>query len=177
MKRQSCFATARRITALAGSTLALLGLALPAVAQAPQDLVPFKATRTSAERWSSVVSLDPPVQVDVIKVKGESDLFGPYTADVHFTTYLGVDGLPMFSIGEQVWTGANGDSLTFSPLVVVRVPSTKPGVVLVYGRSIIRSGRGRFLGATGHAVGRTEWDLNTGTSTNVLEGMVTRPKP
>jgi hypothetical protein len=179
MRRQSCFATARRTTALAGSTLALLALALPAVAQAPQDLVPFKASHTSpGETWYSRVPLNPPVDVRVGKgIKGESEVFGSYTADVHSTTYLGVDGMPLFSIGEEVWTGANGDSLTFSPLVVVHLPSTKPGVLPYYGTSIIRSGRGRFLGATGHAVGRGEIDLNTGTVTNVREGMVTRPKP
>jgi hypothetical protein len=184
MKRQSCFATARRTTALAGSTLALLALALPVAAQAPQseppkDLVPFKGMHTSpGEDWTSRVPLDPPVVVRVGKgIKGESEVFGPYTADVHFTTYLGVDGMPLFSIGEEVWTGANGDSLTFSPLVVVSLPSTKPGVLPYYGTSIIRSGRGRFLGATGHAVGRGEIDLNTGKVTNVREGLVTRPKP
>jgi hypothetical protein len=44
------------------------------------------------------------------------------------------------------------------------------------GAFTIRSGRGRFLGATGSGVLRGEVDLKTGAVTVTVEGMVTRPK-
>jgi hypothetical protein len=163
------------------AALALLGLSLPSAAQTnqpPLDLVAFKGTQvlvTPASR--AVVPLDPPVAVSSGGIfKGESALFGPYTALQHFTVHLGTDGNPLFQIGEAVWTGTNGDALSFGPIVVLFPPPTTPGVAPMQGVFTIRSGRGRFLGATGSGTVRGEIDLKTGAATLTIEGMVSRPK-
>jgi hypothetical protein len=185
MNYRFCTASARRMAALGWSALALFGLALSVAAQAQQaepakDLVAFKGLQTTVgdPGTSLMIPLDPPILADAGGLfKGESELFGPYTANQHITTYLGVDGNPLFLIGEAVWTGANGDALSFSPIVVLVLPSTKPGVISLQGATTIRSGRGRFLGATGSATVHGERDLKTGVATLMIEGLVTRPKP
>jgi hypothetical protein len=168
------------------AALTLLGLTLPAAAQAQQttqnqpslDLVAFKGTQTLVTPAArAVVPVDPPVVVSSGGVfKGDSALFGPYTALQHFTVHLGVDGNPLFQIGDAVWNGSNGDALSFGPIVVLFLPPTTPGVVPLQGVFTIRSGRGRFLGATGSGIIRGEVDMKTGAATLVIEGLVTRPK-
>jgi hypothetical protein len=186
MKRPSCFASACRIHALAGSTLALLAFALPAVAQAeptPQNpastnLVAFKGIlRSVTPDAMTPVPTDPPVVTAVGGVsKGESALFGPITATQHLTIHLGADGNPLFLIGESVWRGNNGDALSLGPMVILVQPPSASGIVTTQGAFTIRSGRGRFLGATGSGILRGEVDLKTGMVTVTVEGMVTRPK-
>jgi hypothetical protein len=185
MQHCRCASTAVRSAALAAA-LTLLGLALPTASQAQQppqnpmslDLVAFKGTQTSVTPGATaVVPIDPPVVVSSGGVfKGESALFGPYTATQHFTIHLGVDGNPVFQIGEAVWTGTNGDALSFGPIVVLFLAPTTPGVVPLQGAFTIRSGRGRFLGATGSGIVRGEVDMKTGAVTLTIEGLVTRPK-
>src|SRR4051794_30081329 len=124
--------TAARTASLAVAALTLLGLALPAAAQtaqAPLDLVPFKGTQTLVTPASrAVIPLDPPVVVSAGGTfKGESDVLGPYTALQHFTIHLGVDGNPLFQIGDAVLTGSNGDALSAGPIVVMFLPPTAPG--------------------------------------------------
>lgn len=179
MQHNPFLSTAVRGTALAAA-LSLLSLTLPADAQSlpPLDLVTFKSTQTLVTPATrAVVPTDPPIIVSSGGVfKGESDLFGSYTALQHFTVYLGADGNPLFQIGEAVWTGTNGDALSFGPIVVLFLPPTTPGVVPLQGTFVIRSGRGRFLGATGNGTVRGEVNMKTGAATLVMEGVVTRPK-
>jgi hypothetical protein len=177
--------TAARTAALAAA-LGLLGLSFvvptqaqqTAQSQPPLDLVAFKGVQTlMTPAATAVVPVDPPVMVSAGGVfKGESALFGPYTALQHFTIHLGADGNPLFQIGEAVWTGTNGDALSFGPIVVLILPPTTPGVVPLLGAYTIRSGRGRFLGATGSGIVRGEVNMNTGAATLTIEGLVTRPK-
>lgn len=185
MQHCRCSSAAVRSAALAAA-LSLLGLTLPVAAQSQQtaqgqpsvELVAFKGTQTRmTPAATAVVPVDPPVVVSAGGVfKGESALFGSYTALQHFTVHLGVDGKPLFQIGEAVWTGTNGDALSFGPIVVLFLAPTTPGVVPLQGVFTIRSGRGRFLGATGSGIVRGEVDMKTGAATLAIEGMVTRPK-
>lgn len=185
MQHSRCLAISSRSACLAMAALAWLGLALPATAQTPPasqnamsaDLVPFKTTRTLVTPAARVVvPLDPPVVVSSGGVfKGESDLFGPFTALQHFTVYLGADGNPLFQIGDAVTTTPNGDALS-SFIVVLFQPPTTPGIVPMQGAFTIRSGRGRFLGATGSGTVRGEVNMKTGAITLTTEGLVTRPK-
>jgi hypothetical protein len=142
------------------------------------DLVTFKGTQTLVTpATTAVVPIDPAVVVSSGGVfKGQSALFGSYTALQHFTVHLGPNGNPLFQIGEAVWTGTNGDALSFGPVVVLILPPTTPGVVPLQGAFTIRNGRGRFLGATGSGTVRGEIDMKTGVATLVIEGMVTPPK-
>jgi hypothetical protein len=185
MHHSRCSSTAVRSAALA-AVLSLLGLALTAATQAqqtvqsqpPLDLVAFKGTQTLMTPDATVVlPTDPPVVASSGGVfKGESTLFGPYTATQQFTIHLGVDGNPLFQIGEAVWTGTNGDALSFGPIAVLFLPPTTPGVLPLQGAFTIRNGRGRFLGATGSGIVRGERDMKTGALTLTIEGQVTRPK-
>src|SRR5687768_7660972 len=112
MKRSSCFASARRISALAGSTLALLGLALSAAAQAPTDQVPFKATVGPYVGDVFVIPVSPPIASARTNAKGEATLLGSVTyLDLH-TIRFGVAGSPASSFdGIGVMTAANGDAV------------------------------------------------------------------
>jgi hypothetical protein len=174
MKRPSCFASARRISALAGSTLALLGLALPAVAQAPQDQVPFKATVGPYVGDVFVVPVSPPILSARTTAKGEATLLGPVTyLDLH-TVQLGVDGGPLsFKDGIGVMTAANGDALFISRNGLSRATAT--GVAVEFGY-IVTGGRGRFAGATGSGVGRAVGDRSKNEITVVFEGTISAPK-
>jgi hypothetical protein len=141
-------------------------------------MVAFQGVVTSVTPDSmGFVATDPPVMAAAGGVsKGESALFGPITATQHFTIHLGADGNPHFLIGESVWRGSNGDLLSLGPMVILVQPPTTSGIVTTQGAFIIRSGRGRFLGATGSGVLRGVVDLKTGAVTATLEGLVTRPK-
>ena len=185
MQHYRTSAISSRSACLAAAALALLGLALPATAQAPPtsqnpmsaDLVPLKTTRTLVTPDTTVlVPTDPPVLIASGGVfKGESELFGPFTESHYFTIHLGADGNPLYQIGEAVSTMTNGDAIS-SSIVVLFLPPTTAGVVPFQGAFNIRSGRGRFLGATGSGIVRGERDLKTGAVTLITEGLVTRPK-
>lgn len=177
--------TAARSARLTVAALTLLGFTLPSAQaqQTPQsqptvELVAFKGTQTLVTPATrAVVPVDPPVVVSSGGVfKGDSALFGSYTALQHFTVHMGVDGNPLFQIGDAVWTGTNGDAISFGPIVVLFLPPTTPGVVPLQGVFTIRSGRGRFLGATGSGTVRGDVDMKTGAATLTIEGLVTRPK-
>jgi hypothetical protein len=174
MKRPSCFASARRISALAGSTLALLALALTAVAQAPTDQVPFKATVGPYVGDVFVVPVSPPIASGRTNAKGEATLLGPVTyLDLH-TIQLGVDGGPLFfKDGIGVMTAANGDALFITRSGLSR--ATPTGVTGEFGY-IVTGGRGRFAGATGSGVGHQVFDRSKNEATVVFEGTISAPK-
>ncbi len=173
MKRPSWFASARRISALAGSTLALLALALAAVAQAPTDQVPFTATVGPYVGDVFVVPVSPPIASARTNAKGEATLLGPVTyLDLH-TIRLGVDGGPLSFDGIGVMTAANGDALFITRSGLSRATAT--GVTGEFGY-IVTGGRGRFTGATGSGVGRSVLDRSKNEATVVFEGTISAPK-
>jgi hypothetical protein len=182
MYRPSSSPATRWIIALAGHTLLLLGLALPA-AQAQQtpakDLVPFKASWT-AQNQPIVIATDPTIVAFPSTLTGQADLFGAFTGVALSTQRLSVDGKPLVSTVVAEWTMAGGDSLSIEVPAVVFLPQTTPGGPLFEGALVVTNGKGRFLGARGSAfvkgVLQTDPVTGKGTVTLTAEGLITRPK-
>jgi len=108
--------------------------------------------------------------------KVNDSVLGSATDTGHYLLRLGVDGTPL-SVTDGVYTstGANGDAIhgTFSGLVR---PSEKPGFVVFEGVGFVTGGRGRFVGATGHDLTRSEIELATGKGSYSWEGVISMPK-
>jgi hypothetical protein len=166
-----------RPVSLALTALALLGLAVPGIAQQPpQDLIAFKAT--AAWRIDGFpIPLDPPVISARMTGTGQSDLLGAFTTVGHAMISLGVDGTPLFPMEEvQVFTAANGDAL-FVAIGGFPRPSATPGIFVPEGNWKIIGGRGRFAGAVGSGAFKGQADFAKNEATLTLEGKISRPKP
>jgi hypothetical protein len=127
----------------ARSTLTLLALALTAVTVSAQQTVPLKG------HWSGVtVSADLsnlPVVSIVAAGGGQLSHFGRFTMVSPHTTNV-LSGL---TLGDQILTAANGDTLT---AYCAGSPQPQPPDFTVVAGTLdctITSGTGRFAGATG----------------------------
>lgn len=161
-------------TGLVLTGLAVLCLAVPAVAQAPQDQVPFKATVVSPFVDLFRIPVSPPIGDAHLTAKGEATLLGPVTLRSRATIHFGVDGRP---VSLSNWVGAltadSGDALFISANGLVRATATGFTNELGY---TVTGGRGRFAGATGSGVSRAVGDLSKNETTVVFEGTISAPK-
>jgi hypothetical protein len=131
---------------LALTSVVLLGLSLPAVAQQPaRNMVPLKASVTGPLTPRFVIPLEPEIRVGTYTAEGTSDLLGAVKFVEVNTVQMGAEGKGIsVTDGKGVLTVANGDALfiSFSGLVL---PSGTEGEFAF----VITGGRGQFLGATG----------------------------
>jgi hypothetical protein len=145
--------------------LALVGLALPAVAQqAPKDMVPLKFVVTGTFPTPFVVPVEPPIWIlNVSGWTGEAEGIGPITYVESSTAQLGVDGaLLSINNATAVITAANGDAIFLRFSGLVRSTGCDH-------QFVVTGGKGRFAGATGS--GKATGDLKALT----FEGMVSKP--
>jgi hypothetical protein len=161
--------------------LALPWSAVPGFAQQPAtDLVPFKASWTG-QNQPTVVATDPAVVSQPTTLRGQSDLFGPFTGVSLATLHMGVDGKPLCATVVGEWTMANGDALSIEIPADLFLPQPVPGGPLFEGALIITNGKGRFQGARGsgfiQGVLQTDPVTRQGTVILSAEGLITRPKP
>jgi hypothetical protein len=165
-------------TRLALAVLVLVGFVGPVTAQAQTDrnLVAWHGTSTEGNSTSFLLPLDPPIMVVTYTARVSDSVLGAATDTGSYLVRLGFDGSPLAVInGVYTSTGANGDALygTFSGLVR---PSEKPGFVVSETVGFVTGGRGRFAGATGHDVSRSEIELATGKGGYSWEGVLSLPK-
>jgi hypothetical protein len=158
------------------AALALLGLAVPVGAQAPQDQVPFKVTGAGPTE-SFMIPVGPPILSwkDSIPT-GDAPLLGQFTYVDHTIVHLGVDGKPVSCTdGIGAFTAANGDGifLSFSGLIH---PSPKPGLLLSEGIYTVTGGQGRFAGASGSGVVTMEIDPVKNMVVASWDGTISGPK-
>jgi hypothetical protein len=162
----------------------LLGLALPAAAQAqqaaqsqPANLVPLKFAYVSTGDSTTIPVSPPIVPTSLVIIRGQADYLGPITGMGHVINHLGADGnLAYNDGGVLVLNAVNGDAVFFTFVGVVR-PSTRPGTLTLEEPMIITGGKGRFLGATGSGVLNLVVDFSNGQATGTFAGMITAPKP
>lgn len=162
-----------------GLSLALLTLswAAPSFAQQPSqtmDLVPFHASYTVSSQLISV-PVAPPLEAQPGTVTGQSDLLGPFTGVALANTQKGVDGTRLFNNVEDLWTNANGDSLSVH-LTNLFPSEAAPGTPVFQGAFLIKNGTGRFQGAIGSGFSKGTFDPKTGMVTVSLDGVITQPK-
>jgi hypothetical protein len=158
------------------AVLALLGLIVPAGAQAPQDQVPFKVTGAGPTE-SFVIPVGPPVLSwkDSIPT-GDAPLLGQFTYVDHTIVHLGVDGKPVSCTdGIGAFSAANGDGVFLSFSGLIR-PSSQAGLLHSEGVYTITGGKGRFAGAAGSGVVTMEIDPAKNMVTASWDGTISRPK-
>jgi hypothetical protein len=165
-------------TRLALAVLVMVGLVGAAIAQAQTDrnLLAWRGASTEGSNTSFLLPLDPPIVVVTYTAKVNDSLLGSATDTGFYLLRLGFDGLPL-SVTDGVYTstGANGDAIhgTFSGLVR---PSQKPGILVSETVGFVTGGKGRFAGATGHDLTRSEIELATGKGGYSWEGVISLPK-
>jgi hypothetical protein len=157
---------------LALTALALLGVAVPMMAQqAPQDMIPFKATLTGSINPAFVIPIEPPIASDSQTSTGQATELGQVTYTEHSITHFGPDGkIAFISDGTSALVAANGDAvfLTYSGLL--------SGAGAQFGYTIT-GGRGRFKGATGSGVVLCVRDKAKNEFVRTFDGTLSAPKP
>jgi hypothetical protein len=157
---------------LALTSLALLGLSLPAVAQQPvRNMVPLKASLSGPLTPRFVIPVEPAIAVGTYSAEGTSDLLGAVKFVEVNNVQMGTAGKGIaVTDGKGVITAANGDALfvSFNGLVL---PSGTEGEFAF----VITGGRGRFLGATGSGRIRCVADAGQNRLTRDFEGSVSAP--
>jgi len=78
-------------------------------------------------------------------------------------------------VGQTTWVTANGDSVAFS-FEGQFVPTETPGLFDNVEHFLVTDGTGRFAGATGHDLSRSEIELATGKGGYSWEGVISQPK-
>jgi hypothetical protein len=167
-----------RRSSLALTTLTLIGLTVPGMAQQPstQNLVPFKAAAVVTTDSIMIPQTPPIVATRVAYSNGQSDLLGAFTGIAHQINRLNTDGTRLsITDGTGVWTAANGDSIfvSYSGLY----PSVTPERVSFQKAIVITGGTGRFAGASGSGILNGVGDLVKKETTMTFEGKITAPKP
>jgi hypothetical protein len=134
---------------LALTLLTLVGVAVPAIAaEPPKGMVAFTIpSRVQPDAAASYpVPLDPPLMSIKLVGGGEAAPIGKFTTIEQPMVRLGVDGNELWTEAVGVFTGENGDAITYQYKGVVPIREAA---------FIITGGRGRFKGATGS--GRMSW--------------------
>jgi hypothetical protein len=157
------------------TSLALLALSLPAIAQqAPQDRVPLKVYIKGSPQGppAFLIPLDPPLSIANVTWPGQSELLGPISFIETDQIQLGTDGAPISSNGIGVIQAANSDSLFVRWLGLVRLTAT--GMACEHS-FVITGGKGRFVGASGNGAMKGELDFTKNEGWLNLEGVVSKP--
>jgi hypothetical protein len=157
---------------LALTSLVLLGLALPALAQQPStNRVALKASLTGPLTPRFVIPLEPEIRLGNFTAEGTSDLLGAVKLIEANTVQMGTEGKGIaVTDGKGVMTAANGDALFLSYSGLVLPSGTAADFAFV-----ITGGRGRFVGATGSGVIHCVQYADQQNFTRVIDGTVSAP--
>ena len=128
---------------LALTCLTLVGVTVPALAaEPPKGMVAFTIpSRVQQDDAASYpIPLDPPALTIKLVGGGDAAPIGKFTTLEHPTLRFGVDGSGLWTEAVGVFTGENGDAITYE---------YKGLVPLQQAAFVITGGKGRFKGATG----------------------------
>ncbi len=152
------------LTAVALVVAALTILAIPASAG---TAVPFKG---SVEGTEAATPIDA-THLSVIRENtGNATQLGRFTAEEHFV----VDLTTLTAVGTEVFTAANGDTMTADTFgLATPIPGTSNLSLQEF--VTITGGTGRFAGATGSSTGERVLDGATGLSAGSFEGTISSP--
>jgi hypothetical protein len=162
---------------LALSALVFLALARPQPAlaqQAPQDMVPFKATVSGPlVEPAFVVPGNPSIAVHNQKLTGQADYLGAVNwVDLH-PVYVSDDGKGIGQpFGQGAMIAANGDAVYFTWAGPGWNTDTGGECLHTF---LVTGGKGRFKGANGYGRLHGMGNVNTKTVTITIEATISRP--
>ena len=165
---------------LAGRVSAQTRPDLAAAARIPppggRQVIPFGGAFSGPSTDTFLVPLEPPISANHMRLTGQSPLFrGPATWVDKHTAHLDLDGQP-FKYTDGIGAIYDRDDAIFVHWSGYRTASNATTRVVSIGFNV-RSGRGRYAGASGSGRMTATYNLARSTvSFTITEGLLSRPR-